>query len=364
MDSMGQSEHCAERYRYAEINGVDDLDLNSFTAIVIFSDLRQTGTFTSSHKLLNQLHSNVIWGMRGNFVSVPTDCPQRDERLGWTGDIQVFTPTANYLFDTSAFLGGWLRDVQVETKEFGGVVPTVVPFVFLHKPKPVPHAIWADCIAMTPWDLYTSFEDRGVLQDNFDAMLLWLEKGIPRGADGLWDKLAVNYGDWLDPKAPPQYPAHGVTDTHLCANAYLVHVTGLVARIAKLIGKTDVADTYSKQYQRLRDLFRSEYVTSNGRLVADTQTAYALALQFGLLDEKQKVRAVQRFEHLIRWNHFKISTGFAGTPVILPILADNGLLHLAYRMLQERDNPSWLYPVRMGATTIVSAFSAGYLEHN
>ncbi|WRT68754.1 uncharacterized protein IL334_005734 [Kwoniella shivajii] len=341
-------------FRYAEINGVKP-SLEDFTAIVIFSDLRRTGTFKSSHDMINRLHENVVWGMMSNFVSVPTDCPQRDERLGWTGDLQVFAPTANYLFDTSGFLDGWLKDVYAEQIFWKGVPPTVVPFVPPNKfndPWPKPHAVWADVVAITPWDLYTSSGDKGTLEKQWDSMRLWLDKGLPRGKNGLWDPLAPLYGDWLDPNAPPQYPAHGRTDTHLVGNAYLVYVTSLVAKIGKILGKDSEASKYESDAMKYKKLFQEEYISPSGRLVSDTQTAYALVLKFGLLDDTQIERAAERLEYLCKWNYFKVSTGFAGTPILLPVLADNGLQHIAYRMLQERDNPSWLYSVGMGATTI------------
>jgi alpha-L-rhamnosidase len=214
--------------------------------------------------------------------------------------------------------------------------------------------VWADVIAITPWDLYRSFGDTTVLERTFSNMTLWLEKGVRRLPNGLWDGDIAQYGDWLDPKAPPQYPAHGRTDYVLPANAYLVSTTGLVAKIAALLGKTKEAEHYRSEYARLRQLFRDEYVTKSGRMISDTQTAFVLALWFDILDEDQREHAVERLEFLTRWDYFKISSGFAGTPLILHTLAKNGLLHLAYRMLQERDNPSWLYSVGMGATTIVS----------
>ncbi|KAK6911037.1 hypothetical protein I203_105072 [Kwoniella mangroviensis CBS 8507] len=342
-------------FRYAEINGVNPT-LDDFTAIVIFSDMRRTGTFHSSHSMINRLHENVVWGMMSNFVSVPTDCPQRDERLGWTGDIQVFAPTANYLFDTSGFLSGWLKDVYSEQQYWKGVPPTVVPFIppnASNDPWPKPHAVWADVVAITPWDLYTSAGDRGILESQWESMKLWLDKGLPRGENGLYNPLAPQYADWLDPNAPPQYPAHGRTDTHLVANAYLVYVTSLVARIGKLLGKpASETSKYEQDAKKFKKLFQEEYISSKGRLVSDTQTAYALALKFGLMEDDQVERARERLEYLCKWNFFKVSTGFAGTPILLPVLSENGLSHIAYRMLQERDNPSWLYSVGMGATTI------------
>ena len=156
------------------------------------------------------------------------------------------------------------------------------------------------------------------------------------------------------PRSSTRIPSHGRTDTHFVANAYLVHVTGLVGQIAKVLGHKADAERFEKQYQDLLAKFKEEYVTPSGRVAADTQTAFALALRFGLLDDKQKVHAADRLDYLIKWNWFKISTGFAGTPILLPVLADNGKLESAYRMLQEKDCPSWLYPVTMGATTIVS----------
>jgi alpha-L-rhamnosidase len=286
----------------------------SFTAVVIVSDMRRTGTFHSSHSAINQLHSNVVWSMMGNFVSVPTDCPQRDERLGWTGDIQAFAPTANFLYDTAGFLGGWLRDVDLEQREHNGIPPEVVPHITMHGRPVRPMAIWADVVALTPWDLYTTFGDTKLLSKQWDSMALWLDKGVPRRSTGLWDHGAVQYGDWLDPRAPPQLPAHGLTDTHLAADAYLVYTTGVVAKIAEIIGNDAEAKRFGKAYDDLLREFRREYVTPNGRLMSDTQTAIALALRFGLIEGKQKEHATERLEHLVRWDAFKISTGFAGTP--------------------------------------------------
>ena len=336
---------------------MDKVDLETFTAIVIYSDMRRTGDFTCSHDGINQLYSNIVWGMKGNFVSVPTDCPQRDERMGWTGDIQVFAQTANYIYDTSGFLSAWMRDVSAETIERDGIVPIVVPMLHAHGTRKAhPQTAWADCIAMTPWDLYQAYGDDKVLTENFEAMKMWLDKGLPRGDDGLWriDLETSLYADWLDPHAPPQFPSHGQTDTHFVANSYLVYVTGLVARIAGVLGLTDDEKRYQQDYDRLFALYQDEYVTRKGRIAADTQTGYALALKFGLLPEQIRQHAADRLDHLIRWHWFKISTGFAGTPILLPVLADNDKLQLAYRMLQEEDCPSWLYPVKMGATTVVS----------
>ncbi|KAL4878199.1 bacterial alpha-L-rhamnosidase-domain-containing protein [Aspergillus karnatakaensis] len=341
-------------FRYAEIIGYDSLSLNDFTGIVIASDLRRTGTFQCSHKHINRLHENAVWSMRGNFISIPTDCPQRDEKLGWTGDIQVFAPTANFLFDTSAFLGSWLRDLYADQKDADGVVPVIIP----NPPKQPddrmkrPMAIWADCAVITPFDLYTAYGDKAQLEAQWESMCLWLDKGLPRDERGFWSSVTPQYGDWLDPRSAPNMPGNSPTDSFLVANAYLIHTTKLAAQVAAILGKTDKAEQYAQDATRLTELFQNEYVTPNGRLACDTQTTYALALKFNLLAPQHIATARDRLAFLVRWDRFQINTGFAGTPIILQTLADNGSLNLAYRMLQEADCPSWLYPVRMGATTI------------
>ncbi|KAI9157948.1 alfa-L-rhamnosidase [Paramyrothecium foliicola] len=342
-------------FRYAEINDYDDLELNDFTAIVISSDNRRTGTFECSHEMINKLHENTVWSMRGNFVSVPTDCPQRDERLGWTGDIQVFAPTANYIYDTSAFLGEWLKDLAVDQIDCNGIVPNIIPAIPIppRYPERRPMAIWADAAILTPWDLYTAFGDKALLRRQWSSMRLWLDEGIPRDERGFYSTDTPQYGDWLDPRAPPHLPGHSPTDQYLIANAYLIHVTALTATIAELLGETDVAEKYATDAERLKGLFREDYVTRTGRLSSDSQAAYAICLRFGLLSEDKELATAQsRLQWLVKWESFRITTGFAGTPVILHALAENGMLSYAYRMLQERDDPSWLYPVRMGATTI------------
>ena len=186
-------------------------------------------------------------------------------------------------------------------------------------------------------------------------MRLWLDHGIPRNKDNFYADTTPQYGDWLDPRSPPQLPGHSPTDPFLIANAYLIHVTRLASGIAQKLGELQPAADYAKDAEDLLAKYRAEYITRTGRLASDTQAAYIISLLFGLLEsDQQKETARKRLDWLIRWESFKITTGFAGTPVLLQVLADNGMLNHAYRMLQERDCPSWLYPVSMGATTIVS----------
>ncbi|CAK7231032.1 hypothetical protein SBRCBS47491_007794 [Sporothrix bragantina] len=346
-------------FRYAEITGYDGVQLSDFTAVVISSDLRRTGTFECSHDLVNQLHENTVWSMRGNFISVPTDCPQRDERLGWSGDLQIFAPTANFLYDTAGFIGDWLRDLAADQADLGGIVPTVVPNV----PMPPRHnnrqpmAAWGDAAVLTPWDLYQFFGDVSVLRKQWNSMVQWLDHGIPRDGDkngpGFYDMNMPQFADWLDPRSPPALPGHTPTDPFLVANAYLVHVTQRAAEIAACLGEEKHAQRYGDDAQRLRQRFRDEYVTPKGRLSSDTQTAYVLALHMDLLDGQEQITTARdRLDWLARWDAFKINTGFVGTPHILPALAKVDAINIAYRMLQEKGCPSWLYPVTMGATTI------------
>lgn len=340
-------------FRYVEVTGWPDLALSDLTAVVIHSDFEQTGDFSCSHKLINRFHENAVWGARGNFVSVPTDCPQRDERLGWSGDIAVFAPTANFLFDTAGMLGDWLKDLAAEQlNDLDGVVPMVIPNTLRHLGEAMTMAIWGDVSVLTPRDLYHAFGDLRFVQDQYASMVAWLERGIKRRENGLWVE-GVQLSDWLDPHAPDDDPGDSITDPMLVADAYLVHVTDAVGRMAKLLGKAAEAEQYTSRADKIRKAWRDEYMTPTGRLSADSQTAYALALFFGLHEsDTARAHAADRLDYLIRKEAFKIGTGFAGTPVILHALAENHKLSLAYRMWQEKECPSLLYPVSMGATTI------------
>jgi alpha-L-rhamnosidase len=327
--------------------------LADLEAIVVHTDMEQTGWFECSEPMVNKLHENIRWGMRGNFVSIPTDCPQRDERLGWTGDIQIFTPTANFLYDTSGMLSGWLKDLAAEQiNGLNGVVPVVVPNI-LPKEFTMPQAAWSDAAIIVPWYLFKSFGDRNILLNQHESMKVWLEKGVTRQANGLWDPNGHQLGDWLDPAAPPSEPGNGKTDPHLVANAYLVHVTLLMARISEALALKEDAEYYNSEAARLKVEFQNEYITPNGRLAPDTMTSLALAIVFRLFaTQEHKDSAAKRLDHLVRSSNFKIATGFVGTPIILPALTDVEKSQLAYRMLLEKKCPSWLYPITMGATTV------------
>lgn len=345
-------------FRYVQVDGwpTQMPSTEDITALVMYSDMKRTGWFSCSDPLVNQLHDNVIWSMKGNFLSLPTDCPQRDERLGWTGDIQVFAPSANFLYDTQGFLGSWLQDLSAEQLEDGknGVPGLVIPDILATSAIPLgPQAVWHDVAVLTPWDLYQSSGDTAVLHRQYTSMKAWVDQGIKRGSNGLWDQNIWQLADWLDPAAPPAEPGMGRTDSVLVADAYLVHVLETLSEISSLLGEKDDVERYRQSALSARKAFEHEYITPSGLLVGDTQTAHALALSFRLFDNKAHItKSASRLAHLVHQGKYRIATGFAGTPLISHALTDTGNHQLAYRMLLEEKCPSWLYPIKMGATTI------------
>lgn len=339
-------------FRYVEVNDwPGDLNPQDLSAVVLHSDLERTGWFESSDKLLNQLHENVVWGMRGNFLDVPTDCPQRDERLGWTGDLQVFSPTASFLYDVSGFLQSWLKDLAVEQRKSGGTVPYVIPNALGETFGGA--AAWADAATVVPWVMYQRFGDKGILVEQFESMCAWVDHiASVAGASRLWDT-GFQFGDWLDPTAPPDKPAQARTDKAIIASAYFVHSADLTALAAEVLGRTDEQKKYLALAAEARAAFVREYVTPSGRLMSDAETAYSLALVFDLLPTaEQRQRAGDRLNELVRESGYHIRTGFVGTPIISDALCSTGHYVAAYRLLMQQECPSWLYPVTMGATTV------------
>ncbi|MDI2129418.1 alpha-L-rhamnosidase [Yinghuangia seranimata] len=339
-------------FRYAEITGwPGDFDPAHVRAVVVHSDMARTGRFTCSDDLVNRLHENAVWSMRGNFVDVPTDCPQRDERLGWTGDIQAFAPTACQLYDSAGFLASWLADLAVE-QGADGTVPFIVPKAAASG-SDLPTAAWGDAATIVPWTLYLRYGDAGVLDAQFDSMRAWVDKVAElAGPDLLWNS-GFQFGDWLDPTAPPEQPQAGKTPPDVVATAYFARSAQIVADAAEILGREKEAAHYADLAARVRAAFQAEYTTANGRVIPDAQTAYALALQFGLLPrEEQRVRAADRLAALLRENGYRIGTGFVGTPLMCDALADHGHLDAAYRLLLQQECPSWLYTVVQGGTTI------------
>jgi len=345
-------------FRYAEIVGwPGDIPEGALTAVVIGSELERIGTFSCSDELLNQFHDNVVWGMRGNFLDVPTDCPQRDERLGWTGDIAAFAPTAAFLFDIDTFLKDWLRDVDAEQHHNDGIVPYVVPdaLKFLDRPGGLPApdttALWSDAGVWVPWALWQAYGDRAVLEDQFESMTAHVRRVKSLlSPSGLWDT-GFQFGDWLDPDAPPEDPAQAKADSGVVATACAYRSATLVAQAAVVLGRAAEHEEFADFADRLRRSFTEHYV-SGGRVRSDCTTVYSLAIVFGLLDEDDQRAAGDRLVELVRAAHHRVSTGFAGTPFITDALTLTGHVDEAYLLLTERECPSWLYPVTQGATTV------------
>jgi alpha-L-rhamnosidase len=346
-------------FRYAEVTGwPGELSTDAIEAVVVHSELRRTGFFECSDPLLNQLHHNVVWSTKGNFLDLPTDCPQRNERLGWTGDIAAFAPSAAYLFDVEAFLGEWLLDLALEQRHHDGMVPFVVPDVhkFLPLPAVFPHpdstAVWSDAAVWVPWTLYQAYGDRAVLERQYDSMTAHVRRVASlTSPNGLWDT-GFQFGDWLDPDASPHEPWNAKADNGVVATACLYRSARIVAETAALLGRADDANTFDALADRTREAFNEYYVTGGGTIVSDCTTVYTLAIVFGLLDEQTEQLAGKRLAQLVVESGYKISTGFAGTPFIADALSKTGHLEDAYALLMQRECPSWLYPVTMGATTI------------
>jgi alpha-L-rhamnosidase len=342
-------------FRYAEVSGwTGGNAAENIVARVYHTDMERTGWFESSDPELNRLHENVLWSMKGNFVDIPTDCPQRDERLGWTGDIQVFTPTAAFLYDCSGMLSSWLKDVAAEQLP-DGTVPWYVPVI----PggnywTPIrPGAVWGDVAVLTPCSLYERFNDPKILADQYPSAKAWVDLLDSLAGDKhLWNT-SFQLGDWLDPSAPPEDPTEAMTDPHIVATAYFAWSALHLAKAAGVLGKADDELRYLELSRAVAEAFANEYIGSDGRMASDAQTAYALAIVFGLFPDDELQRAAgQRLAGLVRAAGNRIATGFAGTPVITDALTFSGGLDAAYDLLLEKECPSWLYAVSQGGTTI------------
>ncbi|KAH7204567.1 bacterial alpha-L-rhamnosidase-domain-containing protein [Fusarium oxysporum] len=347
-------------FRYAQIDnwpGPQDDILNKVDAVVCHTDMQETGDFHCSDSMLNQLWSNVRWSTKGNFLSIPTDCPQRDERLGWTGDIALFAPTATFLYGCHGILNDWLKGLYYEQKKRNGIPPMVSPntivdglFAQVH-----PFAIWHDVTVLAPWALWEEHGDSEILAQQYDSMVAWLD-AVPMDKaadkDHLWDSNMFQLADWLDPSAPPDAPQKSATDMMLVANAFLIHSYDIMVRIADILGKDD-SSIYRAKAATAREQYAKHYISETGRLTSDSQTAYALAICFNLLTTPSQLKlAGDRLAEIVQANQYRVGTGFAGTPFVCEALAKTQHMDVAYGMLLNKKCPSWLYPVTMGATTI------------
>ncbi|MEH7490685.1 family 78 glycoside hydrolase catalytic domain [Neobacillus niacini] len=336
-------------FRYIAVEGLDDINLENFTACVLHTQMEETGTFTSSNPLVNQLYSNILWSQRGNFLDIPTDCPQRDERLGWTGDAQVFAGTAAFNMNVASFFTKWLHDLASEqTEEFG--VPHVVPNILGNQDGA---AAWSDAAVIIPWVIYETYGDKRILEEQYESMKGWVDYITARcGTNGLWQD-GFQYGDWLGlDKEEGSTERTGATDKYLVANAYYAYSTNIVRKTANVLNKPDDERKYEELYQSIKKAFNHEYITASGRMVSETQTGCVVALHFDLAEEKHRERILISLEKNIANHKNHLTTGFVGTPYLLPALSENNLHDLAGTLFLKEDFPSWLYAVKKGATTI------------
>ena len=336
-------------FRYISVDGYPgELKPGDITGVVLHSDMTATGTFECSDAMINQLQHNIQWGQKGNFVDVPTDCPQRDERLGWTGDAQAFCRTAAFNMDVSAFFSKWLKDVSAD-QDPDGKVPFVIPDVLRNHAT---SAGWGDVSVIAPWTIYQVFGDKRILETQYPGMKAYVEYIHKTAGDSyLWKGGSV-FGDWLFYKSMAQTENDGYTSPDMIATMFYAYSTHLLAQTAAVLGKTEDAQRYNDLFGKIRDAFNRNYVTPEGRIASESQTSYVLALQFELLPDSLRPKATQYLVDDIKSRDNHLSTGFLGTPYLCHVLSANGRADVAYDLLLQKTYPSWLYPVKMGATTI------------
>ncbi|MEH7493840.1 alpha-L-rhamnosidase [Neobacillus niacini] len=348
-------------FRYVKLTGFEgEINLADFTGCVIYSDIETTGAIETSNPFVNQLFQNVLWGQKGNFLDVPTDCPQRDERMGWTGDAQVFAPTACYNMYSPAFFQKYMFDLREEQKRMGGSVPNTVPrvkskeggsgLIDIHG-----SSVWGDAATIIPWTLFVQYGDKELLRSQFDTMKDWVDyiKKMDEESGGkrLWQE-GFHFGDWLaldnnDPNSP-----FGGTEIQYIASAYYCYSSELVAKTAAVLGNSELAERYAQLANEIREAIIYEYFSPSGKSTINTQTAMIVALYMNLIPERMRPRVIKDLRAKLRENKMHLTTGFVGTPYFCPVLSENGANEDAYTLLLNDDYPSWLYSVKMGATTI------------
>ncbi|MGB8191418.1 MAG: family 78 glycoside hydrolase catalytic domain [Chitinophagaceae bacterium] len=337
-------------FRYIKIEGYPgEIKPENFTAVALYSDMEQAGNFTCSNPMINQLQHNIQWGQNGNFLDVPTDCPQRDERLGWTGDAQVFARTAAFNRNVNSFFAKWLKDITADQQP-NGSVPFVVPNVL--GANSGGSAGWADAATIIPWDMYVAYGDKKILEQQYNTMKAWVGYMTMNSTNDLWNK-GFHFGDWLFYRPFDDNDGRAaVTDKYLIAQCFYAHSTQLLIKAAGVLGKAEDVNNYKTLLQKIKDAFIKEYVTPTGRLVSGTQTAYVLALNFDMLPESLRAQSALRLVDNIKSYGYHLTTGFLGTPYLCHVLSRFGQDSVAYKLLLQDTYPSWLYPVKMGATTI------------
>jgi len=340
-------------FRYVKLSGwAGALDLDDFTGCAVYSQMDLTGEIETSNEKVNQLLRNALWSQKGNFLDIPTDCPQRDERLGWTGDIQVFSGAACFNMDAAAFLAKYAYDLAQEQGKIGGMVPHIVPMVNLNKGG---SAAWADVATILPWNLYQFYGDLGILAQQFESMRAWVDY-IQRiddagGGRRLWTE-GEHFGDWLSLDASDPTSRRGGTPHDFIASAFYCYSARLVAQAAALLGQQEQAEAYGQLSAEVKAAIQQEYFTATGRLAVPTQTGYVLALFMDLVPDAHRARTQADLVARLKADNAHLRTGFVGTPYLCRVLSASGANDLAYKLLLNEDYPSWLYAVNLGATTI------------
>jgi alpha-L-rhamnosidase len=343
-------------FRYVEVTGLKPEMSFDIVGVILQSDLARTGAFACSNPLLNQLQSNIVWSQRGNFLEVPTDCPQRDERLGWSGDAQIFLRTACFNMDVSVFIRKWLQDLR-DAQSSSGAISAVAPRLARMDILPMEDGgpAYSDAVVLCPWTHYLWYGDRDILRENYAAMTRYMEfleehrcRDFIRGHPGVdpWG----GYGDWLAPDGSGH--VEGGTPKDLIGTAFYARIAEILSRIAGILDLPVDRERFAALRESIANAFVRRFLTSDGLLVSGTQTAYVLALHFGLLPESSRKGALAELVSDIRKRDFHLATGFVGTPYLLHVLSDHNELETAYRLLEQESFPSWLFPVKHGATTI------------
>lgn len=346
-------------FRYVKLTGFESVKAEDFTGCVLYSELEETGFIETSNPLVNRLFLNAMWGQKGNFLDVPTDCPQRDERMGWTGDAQIFAATACYNMYSPAFYQKYMHDLREEQTRLNGSVPYVVPAIKPNDEKNMlsmhGSAAWGDAATVIPWTLYMHYGDKELLRQQFDTMKDWVDfikrTDDESGGHRLW-KAGFHFADWLALDSSDPSILTGGTDSYYIASAYYCYSAQLVAKAANALGYSALAKTYMALVEEIREAIQNEYFTPNGRSAIQTQTAMIVALYMDLVPDLYRPRLIEDLKLKLREDNMHLNTGFVGTPYFCPVLSDNGANEFAYELLLNDDYPSWLYAVKMGATTI------------
>ncbi len=356
-------------FRYVKVEGVTEIKPENFKGVVIHSNIDRLGEITTSNPKINRLFLNTLWGQKGNFVDVPTDCPQRDERMGWTGDAQAFCATASFNMYTPAFFEKYLHDMELVQKTLDGAVPHVIPDAIGITNKRLgvdsgktalsstnASCAWADAATIIPWTIYCFYGDKSQLSRRYKNMKMWIDyvnkiDDEMCGGNRLWT-VGFHFADWLALDNPEKDSSFGGTDEYYVASSFYYYSATLTAKAAKALGYSEDYQKYSRLAEEIKLAMQKEYFTQTGRIAVNTQTAMVLALHFGIVPQEHKARLVGDLKQLLDKENIHIKTGFVGTTYICLTLAENGLADYAYTLLLNEDYPSWLYEVNMGATTI------------